>query len=121
MSRYPNRFIASFMKITKKDRELLTKLGESPSDLVFWAFRYFLGRRTIHTVVFAQNLAEAWPSLDERVQHLICRELEFAFESDDKIRANKRNVGLVAPLGDDSDREAWAKVRAAYKNKNEKN
>lgn len=109
------------MKISKKDRELLTKLGESPSDLVFWTFRYFLGRRTIHTVVFAQNLAEAWPSLDERVQHLICRELEAAFEADERARTNKYNTGSVAPLGDDSDREAWAKVRAAYKNKNEKN
>lgn len=106
------------MKISKKNRELLTKIGESPSDLVFWTFRYFLGRRTIHTVYFAQNLAEAWPSLDERVQHLICRELEAAFEADERARTNKYNI---APLGDDSDREAWAKVRAAYKNKNEKN
>jgi hypothetical protein len=109
------------MKITKKNRELLTKIGESPSDLVFWTFRYFLGRRTIHTVVFAQNLAESWASLDERVQHLICRELEAAFEADERARTNKYNTGSVAPLGDDSDREAWAKVRAAYKNKNEKN
>lgn len=109
------------MKITNKDRELLAKIGESPSDLVFWTFRYFLGRRTIHTVVFAQNLAEAWPNLDERVQHLICRELESAFEADDRMRSNKRNIGLAAPLGDNSDREAWEKVRAAYKNKNEKN
>lgn len=108
------------MKITKKNRELLAKIGESPSDLVFWTFRYFLGRRTIHNVVFAQNLAESWASLDERVQHLIYRELESAFEADERARTNKYNNGLVFPLGDDSDRQAWAKVRAAYKGVHEK-
>ena len=108
--------------MTNKDKQLLDTITETPSDLVFWSFRYFLGRMTIATVSFAEDLAKAWPFLDERVQQLIKRELEHEFELDDRARADKAEKGEQSiykyssmPLGMDCDREAWQKVRDAYK------
>lgn len=106
--------------MTNKDRRLLNNFTGTPSDLVFWSFRYFLGRMTIATVSFAENLAKAWPFLDERVQKLIKRELEHEFELDDRARADRAEKGEQSiykyslPLGMDCDREAWQKVRDAY-------
>ena len=108
------------MKISKKDKELLGCFTDTPSDLVFWSFRYFLGRMTIHACCFAESLAKAWPHLDERVQNLIIRELEEEFKRDDEARL-RRTESTVAkqyistlPLGMDCDRAAWQKVRDAY-------
>ena len=104
----------------KKDKQLLECFHDTPSDLVFWSFRYFLGRMTIATCAFAEDLAKAWPHLDEHVQKLIMRELEEEFERDDKRRAERDAIaemhdgGLWLPLGHDCDREAWQKVRDAY-------
>jgi len=109
------------MKITKKDRALLAGIGETPSTLVFWAFRYFVGRMSIHTVVFAQNLALNWEHLDERTQLAICTQLESLFEADDKVREAKHYSVPILPLGNSENRQAWEKVRAAYKHSNEKN
>jgi hypothetical protein len=88
-------------KLTKNDKLLLQNLTESPSDLVFWSFRYFLGRRTIATCCFARNLAIIWQYLDDRVKGLIKAELEKAFS--------------YKALGDDCNRVAWQKVRDVYK------
>jgi hypothetical protein len=100
------------MKRTKKqDNDLLKCFTDTPSDLVFWSFRYFLGRRSIHTTCFARNLATAWPHLDERVQSLIIRELEYEFRRDDEARADN---DPYKALGDDCDRAAWQLVRDAY-------
>lgn len=95
----------------KKDKQLLESFHDTPSDLVFWSFRYFLGRMTIATCMFAEDLAKAWPYLDSRVQSLIKRELEEGFKRDDEARAEKRDW---KPLGHDCDRAAWQKVRDAY-------
>lgn len=106
--------------MTNKDKRLLNNFTDTPSDLVFWSFRYFLGRMTIATTSFASNLAKAWPFLDEHVQQLIKRELEYEFELDDRARADKaekREQSIYKsrlPLGMDCDREAWQKVRDAY-------
>jgi len=99
-------------KLTKQDKELLACFNvDSPSDLVFWSFRYFLGRMTIQTSCFADQLATCWPHLDARVQALIKRELEEEFRRDDEARANKKDW---KPLGHDCDRGSWQKVRDAY-------
>lgn len=82
------------------------------SELVFWSFRYFLGRMTISTCAFADSLARAWHSLDEKDQKLIKKELEEAFEKDDEARSDP-NCNFY-PLGHDCDRQAWEGVRKAY-------
>lgn len=80
-------------------------------DLIFWSFRYFLGRQTISTVDFAERLARAFPRLETHVKHLIKAELEDAFIRDDE----DRQLGKTwKHLGMDCDREAWEKVRKAY-------
>lgn len=80
-------------KLTKQDKELLACFNhDAPSDLVFWSFRYFLGRMTIHACCFADQLATCWPHLDARVQALIKRELEKEFERlDEHIAQLKKN------------------------------
>jgi hypothetical protein len=109
-------------RISKKDKFLINSFSDTPSDLVFWSFRYFLGRMTIATCCFARDLANAWPHLDERVQELIKRELEREFERDDEARALRKaakeeeRYKIYTPLGHDCDREAWELVRKAYTN-----
>jgi hypothetical protein len=97
--------------MTKNDKKLLESFTETPSELVFWSFRYFLGRMTIATVCFANDLAKAWPYLAPNIQGLIKRELEEEFKRDDQARAEKKDW---KPLGHDCDRAAWQKVRDAY-------
>ena len=93
---------------------VMTGLRESFDDLVFWSFRYFLGRQTIQACSFADGLARVWPRLDERIKELIKRELEDEFRRDDAAR--ERNSDY-RPLGADCDREAWEKVRAWWVDK----
>ena len=104
------------MEEQKRINTLLNCFRDTPDDLIFWAFRYFLGRMTIHACAFADDLTRAWPHLDTRIKALIRRELEEAFQKDDKMRADEE-VKLCAyyPLGADCDREAWEKVRRAYR------
>lgn len=83
------------------------------SELVFWSFRYFVGRMTIATCCFADELAKSWPILDTRIQGLIRKELDELFERDDKMRAELK-PHTYYPLGMKCDREHWEKVRAAY-------
>lgn len=86
------------------------------SSLVFWAFRYFLGRRTASSCSFAKELARAIPKLDDYERNLIQHELDREFESDDSCR----NSGdRFRPLGDDCDRAAWDLVRQAYRKQNQ--
>jgi hypothetical protein len=54
--------------MTNKDRRLLNNFTDTPSDLVFWSFRYFLGRMTIATTSFASNLAKAWREAWQKVR-----------------------------------------------------
>ena len=103
--------------MTNNDKKLIECFSDGPSGLVFWSFRYFLGRMTIATTSFAGELARAWPLLDERTQALIRRELEEEFHRDDEARQRANEKGekpTCLPLGWDCDREAWQKVRDAY-------
>ena len=77
--------------MTKKDRELLKCFHDTPSTIVFWSFRYFLGRMTGATCMFAEGLAKAWPYLEPNTQSLIMRELEEEFKRDDDARAENKN------------------------------
>ena len=93
--------------MTKKERDLIKCFCDGAESLVFFSFRYFLGRRTIATCTFADNLARAYPLLEERWQNLIMKELEEAFEQDKRNEALGHNVKW---LGDECDRDAWEKV-----------
>lgn len=94
-----------------RKKTLLSYFDGAPDELVFWSFRYFLGRRTIATCCFAEDLAKAWPYLNERCASMIRRELDEEFAKDD--RARSEGLGYKT-LGDDCDRDAWEKVRKAY-------
>lgn len=105
-------------EVSGTDAKLLACF-DSPSDLVFWSFRYFLGRMTIHTCCFAEDLARGWEHLDPIVQERIKSELEKAFEQDDRVRKleleePKKAYNYYLPLGHDSEREAWQKLRDTY-------
>lgn len=93
---------------------LVSCFSGGASELVFWSFRYFMGRMTIATCCFADELARAWPLLDERTQNLIRKELDEAFSKDDEMRADPVCSSHYYPLGMDCDRTHWEKVRAAY-------
>lgn len=85
--------------MTKNDKHLLEAIGETPSDLVFWSFRYFLGRRSIHASAFASKLAFVWPFVDSRVRDLIRREIE------EELARYEKTMGESFPL-----REEWQAV-----------
>jgi len=86
--------------MNKTDENLLDCFHDTPSDLVFWSFRYFLGRSSAATCCFARSLATAWPYLGTRVQGCIRREIEAEFSTG----VNLTNI----------DRAAWQLVRDAY-------
>jgi pyruvoyl-dependent arginine decarboxylase (PvlArgDC) len=86
-----------------KEKQQLLKIFDL-NDLIFFTFRYFIGRMTIATVGFAEKLAEAYPLLSERTKILIRKELEQAYEEAERTPEWK-------PLGDPMDRRAWDLVK----------
>ena len=72
-------------------------------ELIHASFRYYLGRRTIATCAFADNLAKAMPLLSKNTREMILRELKKAFEEE------ARNPDWK-PLGDECDKQAWTGV-----------
>lgn len=82
-------------------------------NLLVDAFRYNAGRSTPYAASFAQGLAELWPRLPLRTRQQLQVLLQELFEADDAARAhNPFNEEL--PLGMDSARQAWEKVRQAW-------
>ena len=80
-------------------------------ELLIFAARYCYGRKTIAAGAFARELAEAWPTIPAHTRGVIRRDLEQAFEDDDKARAEG---STYRPLGWDCDRQAWELVRQAW-------
>lgn len=78
-------------------------------------FRYCLGRQTYIVQECVDWLMLHWPSIQKPVRTLIQRELERAFEQDDKVRAAGVEGGYK-PLGWDCDRQQWERVRALWAN-----
>ena len=93
---------------------LMLCFQDAPDDLVFWSFRYFLGRQTMATCCFAESLARAWPYLADGWRALIRKELDEAFRKDDEMRADPKCSRFYYPLGMDCDRAAWVRVRWVY-------
>lgn len=100
------------MKPKQKTISAHFKGGEN--DLVFWSFRYFLGRTTASACTFAESLAVVWPRLDEATRGLIQLQLDEEFIRDDAARNNVEREYGSFPLGHTCDRAAWQKVRNAY-------
>jgi len=82
--------------------------------LIIAATRYHLGRMTIATDLFAEDLAKAWDELPDGDKLILQQDIEKAFEWDDIARA-KGIKRIYLPLGMDCDRQAWEKVRAKFK------
>ena len=100
--------------MNENDQKILKEFKyDTLSDLVFWSYRYFVGRRTIAATQFADQLSHAWPYLKSNIQQLIQRELDELFRRDDEQRLENTERGYLI-LGDDVDRAAWEKVRRAY-------
>lgn len=75
------------------------------------AVRYCLGRQTYIVGDCADWLIEVWPHLHESAQTIIRRDIEEAFESDDRQRAGGMTYKA---LGDDCDRQQWDRVRRLW-------
>ena len=98
-------------QMTRDERILACFRTDTLDDLIFWAFRYFLGRMTIATTCFAKDLAKAAPLLSVKVRYLLRRELEETVERDTKYRLNDdKGYYDHAPLGRDCDRDAWGEA-----------
>ena len=102
--------------MTRNDKILACFRTDTLDDLIFWAFRYFLGRMTIATTCFARDLAKAAPLLSVRVRYLLRRELEEIGERDTKYRlTDDKGYYAHAPLGRDCDRDAWGEALTALR------
>lgn len=77
------------------------------------AVRYCLGRMTYITGNCADWLVEQWPYIKPSAQNVIKRDVEEAFERDDKARAEGDGLALRA-LGMDCDRTEWKRVRKLW-------
>ena len=84
-----------------------------PHTLIIGTTRYYLGRMTIAANHFAKyELAKAWPLIPPYTRAILQRDIEEAFQRDDKARAD----GLqYFSLGMDCDRAAWQTVRDHWK------
>lgn len=80
---------------------LLAALRLSASEILFSAFRYYLGRRTIATCAFADDVTRAWEYIEEPQRRMMTEEIAKAIEK-----------GLA---GDPCDVESWQRVLAANK------
>ena len=97
----------------KPKKELTREQGWGWNELmVLSAFSYCCGRSTYVVGVCADWLLDIWPMLGENTRHVIQRDLELAFERDDKARATGDSY---KPLGWDCDREQWERVRKLWK------
>ena len=76
------------------------------------AVRYCIGRQSYIVGDCADWLIEAWPNLQESTRKIIQRDIDGAFDSDDKNRID----GLeYKALGMDCDRAEWERVRSLWK------
>lgn len=95
-----------------KNKQISSAFNNDLNDLVFFSFRYFLGRATAGVSFFTKNLIAAWPGLNDKTKKQIKEELGKAIEEDNKIRKTLR-PHLCHHLGMDCDRECWLKVMSA--------
>ena len=82
------------------------------------ATRYFLGRMTISVSSFCETLCQHWNGLPVRAQVIMQRDIDEAFERDDRARRDHEFPEWTGtnyfPLGQGCDRRAWETVRALW-------
>ena len=78
------------------------------------AFRYCLGRRTYIVSDCCDWLVTNWENFQKFTKGVIRGDLEWAFDEDDRDRAEKRKH---KKLGMDIDRQQWERVRALWNDK----
>lgn len=96
-----------------KNKQISSAFNNDLNDLVFFSFRYFLGRATAGVSFFTKNLIAAWPGLNDKTKKQIKKELEKAIKEDDEMRNDHVCSPHYYPLGMDCDRECWVKVMQA--------
>ncbi len=96
-----------------KNKQISSAFNNDLNDLVFFSFRYFLGRMSASVSGFTKSLIAAWPSLNDKTKKQIKKELRKAIEEDDKMRDDPVCSPSYYPLGMDCDRECWDKVMQA--------
>lgn len=79
--------------------------------MVVAAVRYCIGRMTYIVGDCADWIIANWKDWPESTQASIKRDIEEAFDSDDKAREEGRDY---KPLGWDSDRKEWERVRRLW-------
>lgn len=87
-------------------------------DMIAFAFRYALGRMSTAPSTCADWLVAHWHLVPARTRAIIIRDLEEAFDRDDRFKAHEKNTIELKnwrPLGHDCDRAQWARVRALYR------
>lgn len=89
------------------------KIMNSEELAVLWigAFRYYLGRQSIMTHAFCDQLTREFDSLPEQVKLVVVNDLKDAFKQDDKDRDKERDCFT---LGSDADRGKWLDVLAVF-------
>jgi hypothetical protein len=103
--------------MNKKDSKLINCFSETPSHLIWCAFRYFLGRRTAATASFANDLAKALPHLHPVARDGIIQEFRDACARDAKDRAGEiKYLNENPELGPLHCRAAWISVLHAHDN-----
>lgn len=83
-------------------------------QITIWAgsFRYYLGRRTAFVSDFCDLLIQEWQNLPDNCKSIIQRDLDEAFDRDDRSRdLFAANGSKMWVLGDDCDRAQWERVR----------
>ena len=80
-------------------------------EMLICTTRYYTGRSTISTSIWAHGLAWHCARVPARARTAVKRGLENAFERDNTSRQNREKYNA---LGDDCDRVMWEKVRAAW-------
>ena len=91
----------------------IKEINNIPEWMILDSFRYALGRRTYQVDITADWLVENWKFIPENIKILIQRELEDAFERDDRDRSAGHKDFLA--LGHDCDRKSWENVSNCYK------
>lgn len=87
--------------------------NDRPSELLWiGAFRYYLGRKTYAVGDFVTELVRAWPTLPDRAQVIIRRDLNQAFTDHFRALAEGREY---SPLGMTQDVQEWDKVRTMWR------
>lgn len=74
----------------------MTKLNKEDIDILFFAFRYALGRRTAAVSMVADYLKNHWAEIDEQTQKQIQDEIIQAIDRDE--------------AGDDCDKRTWLEI-----------